>query len=73
MRLNEKHKAGCGCGFCKNKGSFGKKKTDDKAKDDTKEKEATTESRINWSQRLAALRKRRGEPVAESIVRKMLD
>jgi hypothetical protein len=24
-----KHKAGCGCGFCKNKGTFGKKKKED--------------------------------------------
>lgn len=28
------HKAGCGCGFCKNKGSFGKKKEDAEKKDE---------------------------------------
>jgi len=33
VRLNEGgHKAGCGCGFCKNKGTFGKKKDDKKDK-----------------------------------------
>ena len=33
-----KHKAGCQCGFCKNKGSFGKKKEDPKDKGETDEK-----------------------------------
>lgn len=32
-----------------------------------------TESKIDWSKRLAALRKRRGEPVAESIVTRLLE
>ena len=41
-QLNEKgHKAGCQCGFCKNKGSFGKKKTEEKPDD---EKKPTAES-----------------------------
>lgn len=40
-QLNEKgHKAGCQCGFCKNKGSFGKKKTEEKPD----EKKPTAES-----------------------------
>lgn len=40
-KLNEGgHKAGCQCGFCKNKGSLGKKK-DDKSKDE----QPKTESR----------------------------
>ena len=48
-KLNEGgHKAGCQCGFCKNKGSFGKKKKEDgeeaKGKDD---KEPTAESIVN--------------------------
>ena len=41
MRINEKrHASGCTCGFCKNLGSFGKKKTDaklDKKKPDASE------------------------------------
>lgn|SRR5574337_273275 len=50
MQLDERgrHKAGCTCGFCKNMGSFGKKK-DDGEKD--KKPESTDESRItekNW-------------------------
>lgn len=38
MKLNERgHKAGCTCGFCKNKGSLGKKSDDkDEKKDDGK-------------------------------------
>lgn len=44
MKLNEgKHKAGCQCGFCKNKGKFGKKADDaDASKKD--EKKPTAES-----------------------------
>ena len=42
MKLTEgKHKAGCQCGFCKNKGSFGKKKAEDEKPD---EKKPTAES-----------------------------
>lgn len=49
--LNERgrHREGCQCGFCKNMGSFGKKKKDDDAGET--EKESTDESRIsegNW-------------------------
>jgi len=31
-----KHKAGCTCGFCKNKGKFGKKSDDTTEKPDAK-------------------------------------
>ena len=56
QNLNERgaHKAGCECGFCKNKGSFGKKKDADKDKSDGDEKESTAESIVrrvlekNW-------------------------
>ena len=42
MKVTEgKHKAGCQCGFCKNKGSFGKKKAEDEKPD---EKKPTAES-----------------------------
>jgi len=37
VKLNEGHKAGCECGFCKNKGTFGKKKKDDDKDDDKKD------------------------------------
>jgi hypothetical protein len=50
VRLNEgKHKSGCGCGFCKNKGTFGKKKkedTEDK-KQDEKDDSATVDETVN--------------------------
>jgi hypothetical protein len=39
------HKAGCQCGFCKNKGSFGKKKDGDANKKD--DKEPTAESIVD--------------------------
>jgi hypothetical protein len=43
--LNEgKHKPGCQCGFCKNKGGFGKKK-DSKDKDDKEEKDEKKDSK----------------------------
>ena len=47
VRIDEAgHKAGCSCGFCKNKGTFGKKKTDkkDDKKADKKEKEDVDET-----------------------------
>ncbi len=41
-KLNEAgHKAGCTCGFCKNKGKLGKKAEDD---DKSDEKKPTAES-----------------------------
>jgi hypothetical protein len=47
MLKEGKHKAGCQCGFCKNKGSFGKKKEDDKTNVDEKpEKLTETKCRI---------------------------
>jgi hypothetical protein len=37
MKLNERgHKAGCTCGFCKNKGKLGKSDDKDEKKDDGK-------------------------------------
>lgn len=42
------HKAGCQCGFCKNKGSFGKKKDDGgEGKEKEKKEEVTAESIVN--------------------------
>lgn len=44
--LNEgKHKAGCQCGFCKNKGSFGKKKKEEKDEKDEGCKEEEEEGK----------------------------
>jgi hypothetical protein len=39
------HKSGCQCGFCKNKGSFGKKKEGEDKKDE--KSEVTAESIVN--------------------------
>ncbi len=41
-----RHKAGCQCGFCKNMGSFGKKKTDDKADDKSDDEQKPTAESI---------------------------
>ena len=38
MKINEgKHKTGCTCGFCKNKGTFGKKSKKDDEKEEMDE------------------------------------
>jgi hypothetical protein len=46
-----KHKAGCECGFCKNKVNFGKKKKED-AHDDSSEVKETDENKVDEQQRL---------------------
>lgn len=64
--LNEsKHKAGCQCGFCKNKGSFGKKKKESeegketeeegKEQDETKKQQKLDESYAAPFQRMRSL------------------
>lgn len=46
-----KHKAGCQCGFCKNKGSFGKKKDKAKDKDEGEEKDEKADSKKEKSKK----------------------
>ena len=69
MKITEGgHKAGCKCGFCANKGKFGKKADDDtKAKDDKKESKA--ESLIRRKAATPRVESRR----ASKIVSSMLD
>lgn len=63
-RLNEGgHKKGCTCNFCKNLGSFGKKKsTDNEPKKKTEDKPDTDDKS-----------EKDKEVTAESIVKRMLD
>lgn len=71
MKITEGgHKAGCKCGFCANKGKFGKKADDDtKAKDD--KKESTAESLIR--RKTATPAPRTESRRASKIVSSMLD
>lgn len=71
-RIDERgrHKAGCGCGFCKNMGSFGKKKDEpkDEADDDKKPaNEARTHIRGQRPAKLSDSRR------ATSIVSSLLE
>ena len=67
-RFNEGgHKAGCQCGFCKNKGKFGKK-DDDKDIDSGGTGGGGTENASKWDDA-----KKDKKPTAESIVKRMLD
>lgn len=68
MKITEGgHKAGCKCGFCTNKGKFGKKADDDSAKDD--KKDSTAESLIRRKTAAPRVENRR----ASKIVSSMLD
>jgi len=52
VRIDEAgHKAGCTCGFCKNKGNFGKKKKEDKKEEDegTEEMDETVDMKMGPS------------------------
>lgn len=60
-----RHAAGCSCGFCRNLGSFGKKKSDDN------KKEASGDNVSGMTDNSG--NKDKKESTAESIVRKMLD
>ena len=50
VRLNEGgHKAGCTCGFCKNKGTFGKKKKKEDKEDKSEEMDETVDMKMGTS------------------------
>jgi len=56
-----KHPASCACGFCRNKGSFGKKKAGSKASEGSKAAEGSKQREFGK------------EVTAESVVSRMLD
>ena len=68
MKISEGgHKAGCKCGFCANKGKFGKKADDDTAEKDDK-KESKAESLIRRKPDAPRLESRRAAKIVSNLL-----
>ena len=68
MKITEGgHKAGCKCGFCLNKGKFGKKADDDSAAKDDK-KESKAESLIRHKTPSPRLENRRASKIVSTLL-----
>jgi hypothetical protein len=76
LGINEgKHKAGCTCGFCKNKNRFGKKSKDDENKDDKKDKKESDEEmnegkRVSTTQLFAVRQSLQEKAIAGTMSKK---